>query len=488
MLIEQKGRFIYFDNLDFEDLEFLKSKLIKEDSDKNRNINFLFYDKDRKQYATYFGYLDYLLPYFSNKYNDLKVIKPKLDTSLKIDEERLRAVSDNIKLRDYQLQVAKRCLIRKIGTCVACVSFGKTYLISSIIKYLNKPSLIIVPTQQLLQQFYKVAVEVFGKDNVSDLSKEGVLKLVNIGIYKTVADIITRKTIDLSPIEVICWDEAHSTEQCETGLVINKYFNHLEYNLGFTGTLYRYDNVEKSIEDFIMLGFTGTPICYVPISFLVKKGYLAKPFIYIQSMPGLNSKYKKWYVVYRKFIENYTVRNKKIVDFTTMFFNRGLKTLVLVNTKRHAKNIFSLLPPDVAEKTILIFGSGVGMAESYGSLKYVKIDYNEFIDNFMYNNDYMNIISTPIFSTGTDIPVLNCLILGYSGKAYTQNIQRIGRVIRKSDNKKYGFIVDFYDRSHYYLQAQSKKRIETYLREGFEICEDFDYFKRLLDEECKRII
>ena len=53
------------------------------------------------------------------------------------------------------------------------------------------------------------------------------------------------------------------------------------------------------------------------------------------------------------------------------------------------------------------------------------------------------------------------------GKAMTQTVQKIGRVLRITKDKKQGIFYDFIDTGNKFLFKHSKQRLIIYKKEGF---------------------
>lgn len=81
------------------------------------------------------------------------------------------------------------------------------------------------------------------------------------------------------------------------------------------------------------------------------------------------------------------------------------------------------------------------------------------------------LIGTTILDEGMDLPNLKYLIYASAGKSPRQVLQRVGRVLRISPEKKDTVIFDFMDRTHRLLFNQSKTRLKVYREEQFEIQE-----------------
>ena len=63
---------------------------------------------------------------------------------------------------------------------------------------------------------------------------------------------------------------------------------------------------------------------------------------------------------------------------------------------------------------------------------------------------------------------MKTLIMASGGKAVTATIQRIGRVLRITKEKKQGVFYDFIDAGNKYLFKHSKQRLSLYKKEGYD--------------------
>ena len=63
---------------------------------------------------------------------------------------------------------------------------------------------------------------------------------------------------------------------------------------------------------------------------------------------------------------------------------------------------------------------------------------------------------------------MKVLIMASGGKAQTQTIQKIGRVLRITKDKREGIFYDFIDSGNKYLFKHSKQRLVLYKKEGYD--------------------
>jgi superfamily II DNA or RNA helicase len=78
-------------------------------------------------------------------------------------------------------------------------------------------------------------------------------------------------------------------------------------------------------------------------------------------------------------------------------------------------------------------------------------------------------IASTIFDEGLDIPNLRSLILAGGKKSEIRSIQRLGRGLRRADNKTAVEVIDFYDLNPKILEKHSKERLGTWEDEGYTV-------------------
>ena len=84
------------------------------------------------------------------------------------------------------------------------------------------------------------------------------------------------------------------------------------------------------------------------------------------------------------------------------------------------------------------------------------------------NGEIPVLIGSSILNEGISISNMKVLIMASGGKAQTQTIQKIGRVLRITKEKKEGIFYDFIDAGNKYLFKHSKQRVTLYKKEGYD--------------------
>ncbi|MDR0676717.1 MAG: helicase, partial [Elusimicrobiota bacterium] len=75
------------------------------------------------------------------------------------------------------------------------------------------------------------------------------------------------------------------------------------------------------------------------------------------------------------------------------------------------------------------------------------------------------LIASDIFREGINIPTIQMLILAAGGRGISLSLQRCGRCIRTTENKKEVDIFDFNDYGNRFLQKWSNTRKRLYIKQ-----------------------
>jgi len=220
--------------------------------------------------------------------------------------------------------------------------------------------------------------------------------------------------------------------------------------IGMSGTPYRDDG-----SDLLVEGILGKQIINVGASELIDIGLLVAPIIKFFDVPTKWIDGNTYPQTYKQYIVENDVRNNMILKQTQNMVDKGYTPLVLFKTVAHGNILFELFKENGVSCELL---SGKD-----------KLSYREEIKEKVVSGEIKVILASTIFDIGVDLPVLNALVLCGGGKSAIRTLQRIGRVIRKHDNKKVAVVADFYDNVKY-LKGHSKKRYKTYKTEkGFKV-------------------
>ncbi|MFA5036574.1 MAG: DEAD/DEAH box helicase [Candidatus Izemoplasmatales bacterium] len=358
--------------------------------------------------------------------------------SRKISDDSLKG----IKLRDYQYEAAEIMTNSRRGVAGMATNSGKTEVMAAILWSLNLPqTLVIVHRKELMYQTARRLEKRLGCK--VGIYGDGVKSKKNITVAM-IQTLAKDKKIDYTGNQVIVVDECHHLSSNQMMDVI---FNIPgSYRYGFSGTPLKYE----LLPDMKLAAATGDILYTITNDYLVKGGYSAVPKVHMHVVESYDvvdweMDYK---TAYDKLIVNGITRNVLIAKLA-----RESKSLVLILVNRidHGKKLADLLPNS-------IFVSGSDEAE-----------YRNSVLDRMRTDDSGIFIATPIYDEGIDVPAVDTIILAAGGKSHVKLLQRIGRGLRKKENKENILTVhDFLDDTNMYLLEHSQERADTYASEKFE--------------------
>jgi superfamily II DNA or RNA helicase len=381
-------------------------------------------------------------------------------------------VKDKVKLRDYQEKALKSWLISKRGIIVMPTGAGKTVIGLKAIYNLKVSTLIIVPTIDLLDQWYK-----------------SLIKGLNVnpgrlgGGYEDIQG-ITVSTYDsaYSKIELIgnkflflIFDEVHHLPS--EGYMEIAQLSASPYRLGLTATPEREDRRDKLLIDLV------GPIVYTISSSDLSGKYLAEyeiERIYVNLKEDEEKKYKEFRRLLKENLGKLGLELKSLNDFKQLIYHAGKSPLakealhawfesnkIAINSEAKIDKL-KLLLEDLKGEKIIIFTRDTNMAYKLSKIflvpavtyKTPKDERREIIENFR-ENKYKIIIASNVFDEGVDIPDASIAIIvgGYGTKR--QFIQRLGRVLRMKNGKKAKLIeLVTKSTSDYNLSLRRRKNVE----------------------------
>lgn len=373
--------------------------------------------------------------------------------------------------RPYQIETVKTLLQYDRGIAKLATGAGKSNIIAILTAALNKTTLILVISIDLLEQFYSLFTELFNEPIGRIGDGQVKIERINIATLWTVAKSIGIKDKDLFDenegykekfdqsssekirdlivaSKVIIFDECHLAS-CASLQKLYKETN-AEHLYGFSAT------PKKDGEDAILVNAVfGDVKVNIPASTLIEQKYLIKPIIKFLPIPQIRLSTSKYAGVYKEYIVENEIRNNIIVNAALKLVENNYKTLILFRVINHGKILFDLCQ-NKGLKCGLLWGND-------------KLERREEIKRQLIDGEIDLIIASTIFECGVDIPCLNALILASGGKSSVKTLQRVGRVLRPAPNKTHCRVIDFYDNAKY-LRNHSKARLKIYESEpGFEI-------------------
>lgn len=365
-------------------------------------------------------------------------------------------------------------LEERLGIKVGKVGMGKwdveqvtVVMIPTLSKYMDKPK--GAPNTAKLKRMHK-SIDELNEEFIRTSSKtdkkalkdkmEIVMK-EKTDYEKEQQDKIMEKHKDatdlINSIYVMIGDEVHHASS-ETWYKLFMKLKNAHYRFGLTGTVDE-ESEGHEINLFRLLGCTGKIVSTVSNDFLIKKGYSAKPIIYMMTIPGISNIDNVRYQTARKLgiIEN-DARNLRFVTKIVERAKSGKQCLVIVNETQHGDILYKMLKGRIED-----------IAFSHGETTDTHRD--ECLQGLK-DGTISVLIATTILDEGVDVSGINCLFLVAGGKSPRQLLQRIGRGLRKKDDGSNLEVYDSLDYHNEYLVDHTYSRFNSYQSEGFDIIKD----------------
>jgi len=357
---------------------------------------------------------------------------------------------DGYTLRDYQDEAVLVGLSNHRAVIQAPTGAGKTLIMAALVKALSGRKItILFDAKHLLTQTYKFLTDECGIDNVGLCYGEGYI--YGDIMLCTVQSIEKILDTHLEETEVLMVDECHKFANGVHRLAAIKSFPNAQYRLGFTATVPR-----ESIPLHNLEGALGKTHEVRTTKDLVDEGHLTKPSIQMISMdhPKENCQGYNYNDMYEVLIVENKERNQKIVDIVNNIRSNhdNARILILVNRLEHGQNLQSIL-----EGPCFYLRGEDDIGERYSTIR-----------RFVSCPESSVLLGTRILETGVDIREITHFINARGLKSPIATIQALGRSLRLHDDKDQVFIYDFMDKGRY-LATHSRKRYNTYKKEGHEV-------------------
>jgi len=356
-------------------------------------------------------------------------------------------------LRDYQLEAVRRAIevgrgILKIGT-----GGGKSVIGTALVQMIPCHWLFIVNSKDLMHQmadkFTQFTGELTGKIGDGLWSPDKNERLT-VATFQTIHRMWSKDRDKakefLNSIEGLIVDEAHVLA-ADSFLDLAMRLSNAYYRIGLSATpLDRGD--KKSICTIAALG----PVIYeLKAKDLIERGVLAEPKIRMLQLEQHSLK-ATHQGVYSELIVRSTSRNKKVVEAAQM---AEKPCLLFVKQVNHGKEL---------QKRLL--KAGVNCDFTWGEKD--TAHRKECVKKLLRAEIDVLIVSV-IFNVGIDIPELRSVVVASAGKSVIATLQRIGRGMRITDEKRTFEVYDVLDTGNKWMSRHAEQRRRAYEREGFNV-------------------
>tara|TARA_B100000214_G_scaffold84305_1_gene57459 strand:+ start:34 stop:771 length:738 start_codon:yes stop_codon:yes gene_type:complete len=227
-----------------------------------------------------------------------------------------------------------------------------------------------------------------------------------------------------------------------------------KHRFGFTGTL---DGTQT--HKWVLEGLFGPSYKIIKTDELMKKGHVAKLDINVLLLKHKAQKFEVFEDEVQ-YIINHDQRNKFIRNLALDL--KGNTLILYARVEGHGRVIYDMINSNVLEQREVFFVHGGVAAEEREKVREITETQNNAII----------IASYGTFSTGINIKNLHNVIFASPSKSRIRNLQSIGRVLRKGNNKTKATLYDIADDISYksrrnYTLNHLVERIKIYNEENF---------------------
>ena len=352
----------------------------------------------------------------------------------------------DLDLRDYQLEALNNWLTTKQGVIVLPTGSGKTILAMKAIAKVDLPTIVVVPTLDLVRQWSQEIEDKLGMTPGIYSGEEHNLKPITIATYDTAyirAEELGNKFF------LIVFDEVHHLPSPGYSHIAELFAS--PYRMGLTATYEREDGLHVDLNRLV-----GGKVYELGVKELSGK-HLAEyktKRIYVDLTPEEREEYEKKQKIFANYLKKKRIYMRSARDIEKIIrmsgydpkarealLARNSARKIAINSKSKLKTLDELLEEHWGERTIIFteYNSLVDLISREFLLPAItyKTDKNErveILDEFKKGN-YRAVVTSKVLDEGVDVPEASVgVILGGSG-TIREYRQRLGRLLRKSGDK-----------------------------------------------------
>ena len=362
------------------------------------------------------------------------------------------------KPRGYQIKGVYDALRSNRKLLISPTASGKSLMIYSLVRYFVDKGLnilLVVPTTSLVEQMFKDFQDYgWNAENYCHKIYSGREKFTDQPVVITTWQSIYKlEKPFFERFDVIIGDEAHLFKSKSLVSIMTKLLD-CKYRFGFTGTL---DGTQT--HKWVLDGLFGPSYKIISTDELMSKGYLSKLNIKILTLKHPARKFEN-YEDEIQYLINHEQRNNFIKNLA--LDQKGNTLILYSRVEAHGLPLYELINKFKSEERKCFFVHGGVDTEDREEVRAIT----EKEDNAII------IASYGTFSTGINIRNLHNVIFASPSKSRIRNLQSIGRVLRKGENKVKATLFDIadditYNSSKNYTLNHLMERVKVYNEENF---------------------
>lgn len=354
----------------------------------------------------------------------------------------------SVRLRNYQQEALNSwCKAGRRGVIVLPTGAGKTVIALKAISEANIPAIVVVPTLDLVEQWrvrltkeFKVEVGVYG-------GGENTLKPLTVSTYDS-AYLRIEELGNRFPL--IVFDEVHHLPAQGYSQIAEMFASPMR--MGLTATYERPDGYHMELPRLV-----GGKVYELPPEALAGKHLSTYTLhkVFVELTPREQEEYDRLYKVFTDYLKSNNITLRSPTDFQHFIMrtgrdrnarkallarNRALE--IALNAQAKIDTLKKILSENPSERVLtftqhnqLVYRISRELLIPAITHKTVKEERSEILHNFKTGN-YRTIITSKVLDEGIDIPDATMAIILSGTGSRREFIQRLGRILRKKEDKK----------------------------------------------------
>jgi DNA repair protein RadD len=347
-------------------------------------------------------------------------------------------------LRPYQQQALDKMLwsmsLEGNDICVVPTAGGKSLIIASLANSLNRNILILQPTKEILEQNYEKMLEYVPKEEIGIYSASMNSRDVKKYTFATIGSIYKVPEL-FQGFGVVIVDECNEIPIKNLSGMYGSFFKGIGKVkiFGFTATPYRLDATYEWNNGELTAG--------VGIKLINRM----KPFFWSRIIFNLSVAE----LLEQKYLCPPTYIDKSVVTQADLPINASrsdydLFGVEVVLEKKKSQILQAIEYSKTIAKSILVFCVSVKQAQDLQAItpdsavvtaKTDKQTREQIIKDFR-GGKIKVVFNCSVMTRGFDYPALECVILARPTQSLGLYVQMVGRVLRISEGKKTGYVID----------------------------------------------
>ena len=351
-------------------------------------------------------------------------------------------------LRDYQQEAVDAWLkAGKRGIIVLPTGTGKTLIAIKIIALLNEPTLIVVPTIELLEQWRNELSKALNTHIGVLVGGERDIAFITVTTYNSAY--INAEELG-NKFKLLVFDEVHHlpSESFRQIALLSA----APHRLGLTATIEREDGKHVDLPDLV------GEVVYRRVVYEMKSKHLADfdlVRVYVELTDDEKRKFSKLYSMYRDFLEKKGWKLKSLQDFKKLIMMSGLSKdarrallawrdarLLALNSVSKLDVLRDILSKHKDDRIIIFTELNKMVRKISKELLIPEITYRTgakeraTVMELFRKGVYKAVVTSRVLEEGIDVPDANIAIVLSGTGSKRSFIQRLGRILRPAPGKR----------------------------------------------------